>query len=220
MPPTWTILVPTLGERRALFEKLMRVLLPQLDPYGGQVRVVGWFNNGRPSLPEIRQHMMAGAGSDYVSFVDDDDLVPPYYVDEVMSALGQRPDYVGWLVQCYSDGRPTAIAHHSLEHSTWSNEGARYLRDISHLNPVRRQLALRADYRAGKRGQPEDRAWADQMRRGGYLKTEVVIPRIMYHYLFCTGRKAGLGSRARNTRLIRPSNTRSEINHPYFTWSA
>lgn len=220
MPPTWAILVPTLGERRALFERLMGVLLPQLDPYHGRVRVIGWLNNGRPGLPEIRHRMLTEAGTDYVSFVDDDDLVSRDYVDEVMSALGQEPDVVGFQVQCYSNGVPTAVAHHSIRHGHWVNLPDRFLRDVSHLNPVRRKIAMTADFRRAKPGQPEDRAWADQIRRGGLLRTEVVIPRIMYHYLYSTGRKAGDGSRARQPRLIRESAGRSEITSPHFTWSS
>lgn len=218
MPPTWAILVPTLGERRHLFERLMRVLLPQLAPHGGRVQVHGWLNDGRPPLGEIRQRLITGAGTDYVSFVDDDDLVPPYYVDETMAALGQEPDYVGWQVQCYSNGVPTAIAHHSIRHGHWLNLHDRYLRDVSHLNPIRRKIAMTADFRRAKPGQPEDRLWADQIRRGGLLQSEVIIPRIMYHYLFCTSRKPGEGSRARQPRLIKASAGRAPIDNPHFTW--
>jgi hypothetical protein len=220
MPPTWAILVPTLGERRALFERLMGVLLPQLEPHTGRVQVIGWLNNGQPSLPEIRHRMLTGAGTDYVSFVDDDDLVSPDYVDEIVTALGQNPDYVGFQVQCYSDGVPTAIAHHSLAHGHWMNLADRHLRDISHLNPIRRTLALTGDFRKARRGQPEDRAWADQLRRSGVLRSEVVVPRILYHYLYSTGRKAGLGSRARRPTLIKPTAGRAAVGSDYFTWSS
>lgn len=218
MPPTWAILVPTLGERRALFERLMAAVLPQLEPYDGRVLVHAWLSDGMPPLPEIRQHLIARAGTDYVSFVDDDDLVAPYYVDEVVRALSQRPDYVGLQVQCYSDGVPTAIAHHSLAHGHWLNLADRYIRDISHLNPVRRDLALRADFRRVRRGQPEDRAWADQMRAQRCLKTEVVVDRIMYHYLFSTSRKPGEGSRARFPKMIRRVAGRPRIDSPHFIW--
>lgn len=215
--PTWSILVPTLGERRALFERLMAGLLPQLDKHEGRARVVAWHNDGSPSLPKIRQAMIRGAATDYVSFVDDDDLVSPYYVAEVVAALETRPDYVGFQVQCYSDGAPTAVAHHSLEFRRWRNLPDRYERDISHINPIRTALARKADFTlAGRRA--EDRAWADQLRARRLLRSQVVIPRIMYHYLYSTSREPGLGSRWEIPKMIRPGQ-RSATVHPYFTWS-
>lgn len=219
MPPTWTILVPTLGERRPLFERLMSALLPQTEPYEGRVKVVGHYNNGAPGLPTIRQYMVASTTSDYLSFVDDDDMTPPYFVDETMHALEQGPDYVGWQVQCYSDGVPTAVSYHSLEHKGWTNLPDRYLRDISHINPIRASIARQADFRRAKPGQPEDRAWVQQLRHGGKLKTQVVIDRIMYHYLFSTSRTAGIGSRWQAPSKIHPGHERSVIEHPHFTWS-
>jgi hypothetical protein len=220
MPPTWTILVPTLGERRPLFERLMAGLLPQLDPYAGRVRVVAWFNNGSPSLPKIRQTMVLGTKTDYLSFVDDDDLVSPFYVDEGVAALETRPDYVGFQVQCYSDGAPTAVAYHSLAYTRWRNMPGRYERDISHINPIRSDLARRANFAKARSGAAEDRDWAGQLRRGRVLRSEIVVDRIMYHYLYSTSREPGLGSRWQTSdlKLIRPGE-RSAIDHPYFTWS-
>jgi hypothetical protein len=210
--PTWSILVPTLGERRPLFERLMAGLLPQIDKHGGRVRVVGWHNDGSPSLPKIRQSLVLGCTSEYLSFADDDDLVSPDYVDEIVAALATRPDYVGFQLQCYSDGAPTAVAYHSLEFRRWRNLPGRYERDISHINPVRTVLAQKVDFRlAGRRA--EDRAWADQLRQRRLLRTQVVVPRILYHYLY-----APAGSRWRVPHTIEPG-TRSAVTHPYFTWS-
>jgi hypothetical protein len=219
MPPTWTILVPTLGERRALFERLMTGLLPQLDPHEGRVRVVGWFNNGKPSLPEIRQRLVTGTTSEYLSFVDDDDLVAPFFVSEVLAALETRPDYVGFQVQCYSDGAPTAVAYHSLEYRRWRNLRGRHERDISHINPMLTSVARQADFRRTRRGAPEDRAWVDQIRRGARLRTEVVVPRILYHYLYSTSRAPGQGSRWETHHKIHQSAERATVTSPYFTWS-
>jgi glycosyltransferase involved in cell wall biosynthesis len=216
--PLWSILVPTLGERRPLFERLMTGLLPQLDPYAGAVRVIGWFNNGSPPLPKIRQCMVETAGTPYVSFVDDDDLVSPDYVAEIMTALGQDPDYVGFQVQCYSDGAPIGVAYHSLEFKRWRNLPGRFERDISHLNPIRTRLALRADFSITRAGRAEDRAWADQLRRARVLQTQVVVPRILYHYLYSTSRAPGAGSRWQDPRRI-TRGKRAAVDSPYFTWS-
>lgn len=211
--PTWSILVPTLGERRPLFERLMSGLLPQAERHGPSVRVVGWHNNGSPSLPKIRQAMVLGTRTDYISFVDDDDLVSPYYVAAVMDALAGRPDYVGFQVQCYSDGAPTAVSYHSLEFRRWRNLSGRYERDISHINPIRTVLARKGDFSRTRSGGAEDRGWADQIRRAQVLKTQVVIPRILYHYLYTT-----TGTRWSKPRAITPGE-RSAIDHPNFTWS-
>lgn len=219
MPSTWTILVPTLGERQDLFRRLMATLLPQTDVHHGRVKVVGWFNNGKPGLAEIRQRMVEKVDTEYMSFVDDDDLVPGYFVDEVQSALLQRPDYVGWQVQCYSDGVPTAVSYHSLAHKRWVNLEDRYLRDISHINPIRTTIAKTADFSRVTPGQPEDRAWVHQLRQGRRLKTEVTIDRIMYHYLFSTSKTAGIGSRWKAPSKIHPGLERAVIEHPNFSWS-
>lgn len=197
----------------------MSGLLPQLDRYNGRVQVVGRHNNGSPSLPKIRQTMVMGVTTDYLSFVDDDDLVSPHYVDEVTGVLGARPDYVGFQVQCYSNGHPTAVAYHSLEFTRWRNLRGRYERDISHINPIRTALARKVDFTKTRPGHPEDRAWADQLRRGRLLREQVVIPRILYHYLYSTSNSPGEGSRWESPKKIRPGE-RSTVNHPNFFWSA
>lgn len=211
--PVWTILVPTLGERRPLFERLMAGLLPQVEAAAGRVLVRGWHNDGRPSLPEIRQAMVAEVTTPYLSFVDDDDLVSPHYVDRVMAALETGPDYVGFQVQCYSDGAPIAVAYHSLEFTEWRNLTGRFERDISHINPIRTVHARRANFARTRSGGAEDRAWAAQLRRSRVLKTQVLVPHILYHYLFTSA-----GTRWQKPRAIVPGE-RSALSSPYFTWS-
>lgn len=216
--PSWTILVPTIGERAALFTRLMTALLPQTQRYDGRIRVAGWFNNGVPSLPEIRQRMIDTASTDYLSFIDDDDLVPEYFADEAVKALAGRPDYVGWQVQCYSDDVPTAISYHSLKNGPWRNTPGRYFRDISHINPIKTPLARKGSFRRTRPGGAEDRNWADDLRRAKVLKTEVTVDRIMYHYLYSTNRTPGLGSRWERPRDIFTGADRPETTHPNFAW--
>lgn len=216
-PVTWTIAIPTLGERRDLFARLCDRLLPQLDRHEGRVKVLAYWNNGHPPLPEIRQQMVEATTTDYISCVDDDDLVADDYVDEIMRALTERPDQVGFRVQCYSDGVPTAISFHSLKHSGWRNEADAYYRDLSHINPIRTALARRANFRRTKLRQAEDRAWVAQLR--GRVKTEVYIDRVMYHYLFSTSTVAGIGSRWKVPSLIQRHGFEPlPVDSPYFSY--
>lgn len=215
--PTWTILIPTLGQRATLFQRLMAVLLPQLEPYEGRVRVVAWWNNGEPALSAIRHQLVQDTTTDYVSFADDDDLVPEYFVAEVMAALDQWPDYVGWQTRYSSNGVDHGLVDHSLAHGGWREEKNPYrlLRDITHINPMRTDVAKMGDFRRGVRpGRPEDRPWVDQIRKTGLLQTEVYIDKIMYDYLW----RRDTSAWQKPHRIDRRPAVRPTVDSSYFSW--
>lgn len=185
--PLWTILVPTLGQRRDLFQRLLDRLLPQVDAARGAVKVVAYWNNGERTLPDIRQTLVETCGTEYLCFVDDDDLVSEDYVASILAALESRPDYVGFRVQCYTDGQRQGVASHSLRHGRWFEDYSQdpgLFRDISHLNPIRASAAKQADFRLVSPGRAEDRRWAFQLRKKMLLQTEVMVERVLYHYLW------------------------------------
>jgi hypothetical protein len=186
-PPTWTILVPTIPARATLFARLMDRLLPQLDAHEGRVTVLAWRNTGHPHLGALRDALVIAAPGEYVSFIDDDDLVPEYYVAEVVAALAGRPDHVGFQLEYTTEsggeqvGRE--IVDHSLRHGRWHrNAEGQLVRDFTHIDPLRRDIALRGHFGRAKRGRAEDRMWVKQLR--GWLGTEAYIDKIMYHYLW------------------------------------
>jgi predicted O-methyltransferase YrrM len=214
--PTWSILIPTLGERAALFERLMAELLPQVDAAGGRVSVIAYWNNGQPGLPEIRQRLVEATQTDYLSFIDDDDRVPEYFVQEVLGALDQRPDYVGWQTHYFANGRDHGLVDHSLRHGGWREEKKpvyRLLRDISHINPMRSEVAKAADFRVVGRGQLEDRPWVDQIRQAGELRTEVYLDKPMYRYMW--DRQV---SKWQRPNRIRQTAKRPAVSSSYLRW--
>jgi hypothetical protein len=163
------------------------ILAPQLDEHVGAVELIAYRNHGELPLAEIRQRLVDESSATYVSFIDDDDTVPYYFVNEVMSGIadyatdhGVSPDYVGWQMQTYSDGTPLKPTFHSLRYDHWWDDLVGYYRDISHLNPIRRALLTKNGVDFRKTEPPEDVAWADQLR--GKVHTEVYIDRVMYHY--------------------------------------
>lgn len=178
MKPDWTILVATLGQRQERFQRLLTYLLPQVENAAGRVNVLAYWNNGERPLADIRQALVEEANGTFVSFVDDDDLVSPTYVTRILPLLNHDIDYVGFRLQCYVDGSPLKPTYHSLRYDQWYDDERGFYRDVSHLNPVRRELALKADFRRTE--PPEDVAWADQLR--GILKTERFVDDVMYSY--------------------------------------
>lgn len=207
----WTILIPTIGQREHLFLRLLDALLPQLDEHSGAVRVLAWRNSGRPSLGHIRDGLVATAGSEYVSFVDDDDLVPEYYVAEVVRALDSRPDHVGFKIHYTANGDAGEIVDHSLRHGRWHRTAdGTLVRDFTHIDPVRREHAQAGTFVVPHR-RAEDRAWCRQLR--GRLVTESYIDKIMYHYLWREDTSVW-----RDPARIIPKVGRPPVDHPYFSW--
>lgn len=209
--PTWTILIPTIGQRADSFARLLDVLLPQLGPEAGRVRVLAWWNNGDPPLWQIRDALIGAASSEYVSFIDDDDLVPEYYVAEVVRALETRQDHVGFQLEYWVDGELKELVDHSIRHGSWGRGPDGLYRDLTHIDPVRTDLARRASFRVRRPGKAEDRMWVKGVRR--HVRTEVYIDKVMYHYLWSPA-----GSAWRQPDLIRQGFARPVVDHPYFAW--
>ena len=221
MTPTWTILVPTLGQRRNLLQRMLAGLMPQVEAATGRVDVLAYWNNGEVSLADTKQALLNAAAGDYISFVDDDDTVADDYVPSILDALQCRPDYVGLKMQVYESGRPFVLSHHSLSHGGWMNEGAEYYRrDITCANPMRTDIARTARFDVVDRGQAEDVPWVSQLRAGGLLRSEVFIDRVLYHYWWVPSQSAWISPE----RKIRRHDSQGRpwrplvVDSPHFTW--
>ncbi len=215
--PTWTILIPTIPQREGLFLRLLDVLLPQLDtdPDGTNVDVLAWRNSGEVSVGELRDGMLAATDADYVVFVDDDDLVPEYYVAEIAAALRQRPYHVGFKLAYYCDGRLEETVEHSLVYGDWRRtpEGV-LVRDFTHVDPIRRETALAGRFAQARSGRAEDRAWCKQVRPHLQGRSEVYIDKIMYHYLW----RPAESSWRRQDRVLPAATPLPAVDHPRFRW--
>lgn len=218
MTNLWTILIPTIGQREPLLLRLLDVLLPQLDAYGGDVRVLAWRNNGSPTLGEIRDGLVRAADSEYVSFVDDDDLVSPHYVARIVQAIDQHdgwPDHVGFQLEYTTDDDGAAgreIVDHSLRHRRWHRDSAGMLcRDLTHIDPIRRQIALQGTFVVRRPGRAEDRFWVKQVR--SWVATEAYVPEVLYHYQWRRDVSAW-----QNPAAIVPKVGRPAVESPHFAW--
>lgn len=180
----WSILIATIGQRNDRFVVLLDHLMRQVKEYGNdEVEVLAYWNNGELPLARIRQRLVEKARGNYINFIDDDDSIPEYYVKEVLEALKKAPDYVGWRMQAYTNGNKLKPTFHSLKYDKWSEDDDGYYRDVSHLNPIKKQFAIEVPFEH-QDGNPEDYNWALRVRP--LLKTEVYIDKEMYQYYHVT----------------------------------
>ena len=181
--PQWSILILTMPLRKALLDRLLGVLTPQLNV---ELPIELIILESDPSIPvgENREAMRRAARGEYISFIDDDDLVPPHFVERILPHL-DGVDYIGFNLEWRLDGEFGCIEKRSLKFNhpqhggVWNDRDGRY-RDLSHVNPMRRELALRAPM-AGWPG--EDNRWADAIRALHIVKTEHYLDETLYYYL-------------------------------------
>jgi hypothetical protein len=176
--PRWTILIATIPYRADRMEQLMSVLLPQVEKFKGEIDILIYYNNLEHTLGAIRQELVIEADGEYVSHIDDDDMVPEDYCATILPLL-DGVDYIGFKVDYRDSGRKERPVYHSLKYQGWSNDDNGYYRDISHLNPIKREIALRSVFPAdGLQG--EDHKWSMGLKP--LTKTEHFIDREMYIY--------------------------------------
>lgn len=209
MQPKLTVMIATLGQRSDRFARLLDTLMPQVNKQSGKVEVVAYWNNFERPLYEIRQALVDEAKGEYVCFIDDDDLVPEYYTDEILKALRSKPDYVGWRQQLYSNGEAVKPTFHSLKYAGVSEDEQGWYRNVSHLNPVKRELSLKASWEVPE-GIPEDSPWAERV--APHLKIESYIDKPMYFYHPSSEDSQWRGGRDKEKRV------RPVIDQQHFRW--
>ena len=110
--------------------------------------------------------------------MDDDDAVSPNYISSIVPLL-DGVDYIGFEIAMYLNHERIKPAYHSLNTKEWTEDENGYYRDIGHVNPMRRELALQRPMTGGI---GEDARWACEMR--GLVKTQHYIREPLYVYLW------------------------------------
>lgn len=181
-----SILIPSLSERS---EKLMQLKAQlhgqlELEKLKDQVEVLILLDEGQKSIGKKRQELIEMAQGEYICFIDDDDKVHVRYIYLVMEALKTSPDVVGMRLTHYMDYNFFGDTIHSLAYKQWTNvdngNGTwSFYRNPNHLNPVKRELALKAGFPNKSNGEDKDYS----MKLLPYLKTQVMIETPIYYYM-------------------------------------
>lgn len=185
----WQILTLTQPSRKWYLRRLVSHLRSQL--VDGVEHVVV-FSNPALTVGANRQLMIDCATAEYVNFVDDDDLVANDYVASILPLLASSPDMVGYRLQMYVDGvRLPKLTYHNPAGSGWNEDENGYYRDISHVNPIRREIALLAKFDGGF---GEDERWANQIRETRRVNVFCYVDRVMYHYYYRSEKNDGVAA--------------------------
>jgi glycosyltransferase involved in cell wall biosynthesis len=145
MKPKWTIGVATVPYRAAKLQRMMNRLLPQVERAKGQIEVLVFYNNMEHKIGYFRQKIMDEAQGEYISFIDDDDLVVANFCDAILPLL-DGVDYIGFNVELRNDGKTLKPVYHTLKYSKWGEDDQGFYRGVTHLNPLRTKLARKSHF--------------------------------------------------------------------------
>lgn len=178
-----SILIPTMTRRKDYLDRIMGILNPQKTD---EVEILINNDNGEKTTGEKRNELLDIANGDYIAFVDDDDIVSKDYVKKILQATKTNPDVIGIHLLHKEDNVLRGLTYHSLKYDHWWDEPSptnpgltNYYRNPNHLNPVKREYALKARFPEINVG--EDRSYSQNLLQ--YLKTEENIESPIYEYL-------------------------------------
>jgi len=171
-----SILICSLYSRQYFLDRILSLVEPQVVE---GVEIIIDQDKAVKILGTKRNDLLQKANGDYIVFVDDDDIVPAYYVSETMKAIATKPTCTGFKGIMTRRMKNPKIFIHSLKYTHWHEDSKFYYRMPNHWNAVKRELAIEAGFPALNWG--EDHEYSKNLRP--LLSTEVFIDKIMYYYL-------------------------------------
>ena len=177
-----SIIIPTIPARQKSFNRLLDRLAPQLSD---DIQLI-YDSSTDITIGKKRNIMMAQADAEYVCSIDDDDIVPIYYVNVIRQALQSKPDCCSLLGRMYDLQRSIVYTmSHSIANTHpnyWIRHKNVYYKTPNHLNVIKSNIAKLIPFEDRSRG--EDTSWAQNLFKTGKLKKEAIIQPILYYYLY------------------------------------
>lgn len=181
-----SILIPTITGRENLLERLLNLISEQRQWTELGVEIVIEKDNRQKSIGEKRNLLLSKATGEYSVFIDDDDIIPDYYLKEIETAIKENPDTIGFKGSYSENGIQKKEFIHSITNHEYSETMYYFYRPPNHLNPIKTSIAKQ--FRFPHKNLFEDTDWAMQIQKSGLLKTEVFIDKIMYNYNYVSNK--------------------------------
>ena len=147
-----SILIPTLPQRKKMFNILRKNLTAQIDfvhsthPSLGQVEILfdssKKFLKGGLSVGAKRDALKCKATGEYLVFVDDDDMIAPNYLESILRLMESNPDIITFR-SLYKSSTYWGIVDMNLNHAEneQMNDSTIVKRQPFHVCPIRTSIA-------------------------------------------------------------------------------
>src|ERR1039458_9489916 len=136
-----SVLIPTIPSRGELLSRLLAILAPQVTP---EVEILINMDSGAATIGDKRNSLLRAAEGEYVSQIDDDDLVSLDYVEQLMVGINQCVDVVSIRGLYFENGVQKGITLDKpyQQWRTIPGDGMlTFLRGVQHLDAIKREIA-------------------------------------------------------------------------------
>lgn len=181
-----SILIPTMTSRKTLFTQVLTEIQRQAAECPDIRTEILWeSDNGEMTLGQKRNVLTERCTGKYHCFIDDDDILAPYFLQTFVPMIQSGVDYdcASFVGAHYFQGKFKKLFHHSLKHTAWEELPDRYIRSISPMNLIKTDIVRQVRYKDIRN--TEDHEFSIRLLESGLLKTEYEIPanRPIYHYV-------------------------------------
>ena len=177
-----SILIPSLTSRNESLGELLYTLNNQQTD---EVEVLLEIDNGEASIGAKRNKLLQRAKGEYISFIDDDDMISRHYIKEALEGIRWGVDCISLRGVITFDGKNPEIFEHSIQYKEYKTNTTgliKYERYPNHLNVIKSSIAKQFTFPEINHG--EDTDFATQIYKSGLIKTEHFIDEVLYHYQY------------------------------------
>jgi len=179
-----SILIATTIDRRNEFHTLYETFTSMIKKfkYDDLVEIFFLEDNKEISIGLKRQKLLEQSKNEYIVYFDSDDIPREAYLPKIITAIQENPDCVGFLINMTTNGQNNQTCCHSLKYKVWAEkqDGYDYVRNVTHFNPVKRELAIQVGFQDLRYG--EDKLYADALTN--LCSKEVFINEFLFDYRY------------------------------------
>lgn len=174
-----SILICSLHSRKEKLNHLLAGLQPQIDRFKEAECIIA-VDDKQMKIGAKRNYLTSLAKGDYITFIDDDDLVDDNYCSLLLTSIEKNPDVIVFDAVRYANGKLDRPVKYGIEYIKDYHDRNFYYRIPNHLMCVKRELALQVQFKEINFGEDSDYA----KRLLPLLKTQERIEETLYTYLY------------------------------------